>query len=340
MNPGKCIVRLLLFVLLPQAGLVAQPLTSATEEFVEASNKWLNAWQLVSSKIFQLPAPRQVDFVFFDAENVYASSKISAINGNIIQGPSFAGHKLQWRTAVHNGQLILPDNSKLQVGLMSFTALDTLKNKPFFVMPLPSFWKAAGVTSATLGLDNLVTGVFLHEFSHSQQMENFGKRLTAFEKNIDLGTDFNDDIIQYLFKSDTAYVKAYNAEVDRLYELAELQVKPSRQAVLSAINQIHQRQSLFFTDKSSSLSTIDDFFLTMEGMGQFTMYKWLTHPQGANMPVSISIPGVRRGRNQWSQDEGLALFLLLERMSPVKKWAPLMFGKKLATVVELLQQYQ
>ena len=86
----------------------------------------------------------------------------------------------------------------------------------------------------------------------------------------------------------------------------------------------------------STLNQIDNFFLTMEGLGQYAMYAWLKHPKGANLPAEQVIAGVRRGKKQWSQEEGFALFLLLEKYSPASKWAPAMFGTKTESVTDLI----
>ncbi len=41
----------------------------------------------------------------------------------------------------------------------------------------------------------------------------------------------------------------------------------------------------------------------MEGLGQYSMYLWMTHPRGGDVKKDIAIQGIRRGRKVWSQDE-------------------------------------
>lgn len=307
--------------------------------FYNATGKWFGAWKLVSSGVYKIKSVKPVDFVFFDDKYVYSTSGVSIANGEAVKGRNFMNLVLNWKKAPHHDSITLPDHSVVPVGLMSFAGeTGGVKSKAFFVMPLPSFWQTAGVTSTELGLDNLVTGVFVHEFSHSQQMQNFGKRMTAFEQHTNFGVEFSDDIIQHLFEKDSAYTAMYQQEAKQFYTA----VKSSKldTAVLrQALNLMQTRQQTYFTGRYDSLQKIDDFFLTMEGLGQYSMYLWLVHPKGANIAPVLAIEGVRRKRKWWSQDEGLVLFLILEKIAKNRDWAKEMFGTKTTTVTSLIRQH-
>ena len=174
-------------------------------------------------------------------------------------------------------------------------------------MPLPAYWAKAGITSKELGLENLITGVFIHEFSHSQQMQNFGKKITEYEKEYDFGIPFSDDLVQDLFDKDSSYQALFNEEVRCFY--AASKGSTMRWELLNAgLQTMKQRQQTYFKKKYKNLDQIDNFFLTMEGLGQYSMYVWLIHPKGGNIKKQIAIEGVRRKKNRWSQDEGFALF--------------------------------
>ena len=197
----------------------------------------------------------------------------------------------------------------------------------------------AGVKSDELGLENLVTGVFLHEFAHSQQMRNFGKRITEYEKANRFETDFSDDIVQNLFDKNPAYTEIYLKETDTFYDAFAAKNKTTKTELIErGINLLRKRHTDFFAGKYENLKTIDDFFLTMEGLGQYTMYAWLTDQRGANLPPEIALKGTRRSKKWWSQEEVLALFLILEQLSKPKNWAKNMFGDKTESVVDLISR--
>ena len=86
------------------------------------------------------------------------------------------------------------------------------------------------------------------------------------------------------------------------------------------------------------MDKIDNLFLTMEGLGQYLIYVWLTHPNGGNIRKDVAIEGVRRKRKSWSQDEGFALFLILDQLLEPKKWVKQMFGNKVESIINLVHR--
>jgi hypothetical protein len=270
---------------------------------------------------------------------VYSTSAISVPGGEIIEGPPLAGKKLTWKKDAHPGKIILPDKQIVPIGLMSFASpLMGEGNNAFFVMPLPGFWEIAGVTSNEIGLENLVTGVFLHEFSHTQQMQNFGVKMTEYEQDkIFANVNFSDDIIQDYFGKDTVYTGMFREETALFYAASILKRKSKVCSMVKvALLAFNYRQQKYFTGEKGILKPIDNFFLTMEGAGQYTMYAWLIHPQGGNINTKEAITAVRRGKKWWSQDEGLSLFLVLNRLSKTTQWAKFIFGNETVSVIDLI----
>jgi len=294
--------------------------------------KWFAAWQLVSKDIFKIKTQQAVEFVFFDNEYVYSTSGTTIPKGENVVGPAFLGKKLGWKKALHEGKITLPDNQTVPVGMMVFASAFGDK-KAFFIMALPKFWQSMGVESKELGLDNLITGVFLHEFSHTQQMQNFGKKLSNYEKQYKFEVDLSDNLIQDYFKKDSVYAANFKKEVASFYEAVNLE----KNAFEKALETFNNRQSQYFKGDRAHLKELDNFFLTMEGLGQFAMYVWFIHPKGANISKDIALKGTRRNGKYWSQDEGLALFLILEKLSQPNKWAKQLFENDI-TVLGLLEK--
>jgi hypothetical protein len=340
----RAIPYLIFAVLLITQNLAAEPASLQAENKIDPAlqpvAKWFNAWELVCRDIYGIDVIRPVEFVFFDKKNVYSTSIIYVSTGEIIEGPSLFGKKAAWKKSPHDGKIILPDNQTVPVGLMSFASpLSGEGKNAFFVMPLPAFWDSAGVRSKELGLDNLVTGVFLHEFAHSQQMQNFGVRMTMYEKDkLFVGLNFTDDIIQDIFETDSVYNAAFREETALFYAAANTKGKKRVSAVKLAMTMLESRQQEYFTGERLLLKEVDDFFLTMEGVGQYTMYAWLIHPRGGNIEAKDALAGVRRGKKSWSQEEGLPLFLVLELFSKPTQWGKLMFGTETVSVVELINE--
>lgn len=303
-------------------------------------NHWFNAWALVSQEVYRLPKQQPVAFVFFDEHAVYTTSSVTAPHGTPVPGPDFMGRKLKWKKDRLTDSITLPNHRRVAVNLMSFASpLEEGADQAFFIMPLVSFWRNAGVTSEELGLDNLITAVFLHEFTHTQQMQNFGRQITALDRAHDFGITFSDDIVQYLFEKDSIYVAAYQKELQLFYQaLSESNPGKRKQLVLEGLTLMEERHRNFLMPKNTDLPKIDKFFLTMEGVGQYSQYAWLIHKKGAGLQEHSVIKGMRRGGRWWSQDEGMVLFFLLSKLSPPAKWAGNMFGNNMKNIISLIRE--
>ena len=299
---------------------------------------WFSAWELVSEKILRFSSAKPPEMLFYDEKYVYTTSEISVSNGEKINGPKFLGKELPWKKAAHNDTLILPDGQSVPVQLMSFAG--PLKEKPdeaFFVMAAPEFWKKAGVESKEIGLEKLMTGVFLHEFSHTQQVNGFGLKISGFEKNHQFKFEVSDDLIQDYFSKDSSYVRLYNKEVDLFYTAATSEnIQEVKQLAKKGLELLRQRQSNYLLSEKDVLVEMDNIFLTMEGLGQYMIVAWLIHPEGGNLSMDVAVNTARRGKKWWSQDEGLALFLVLSKISQ-PDWANDMFSTNPKTVIELLE---
>ena len=306
--------------------------------FYNDVNKWFSAWKLISKDIYKIKKTKSVAFVFFDDKYVYSTSEVTITNGTDVKGPNLINLYLTWKKALHHNNITLPDGATVPVNLMSFAAqIPDGNDKSFFIMPLFSFWEKSGIKSEELGLENLVTGVFIHEFSHSQQMQNFGKQIAIYEQQNNFGIEFSDDLVQHIFVKDSNYIKYYNKEIQHFYNATKTNIL-DKYDVNEGLSIRNQRHKEFFKDQYKNLNQIDDFFLTMEGLGQYSMYVWLMHPKGANLERKILIEGIRRKGKWWSQDEGFALFLILDQLTKPKNWAADMFGNKVQSVIFLIDK--
>lgn len=333
------LIMMLALICLTTVGTPVPGAAKNKKENLEWLQTWFAAWELMSKEVFHLPAGPAPLMVFFDKEYVYTTSAVTVPLGDSIDGPALLGESLSWRKAAHNGQLILPDGQKVPVGLMTFAApLKEGENKSFFVMAAPPYWKEAGIESDELGLEKLLTGVFLHEFAHTRQMQGIGARVDQVDSTHKFDIPLSDDIVQDIYKKDSVYVKLFRAEVNTFYKAALAKnEKDARVWAGKALTLLKKRQAKYFTGKKAILKELDNIFLSMEGLGQYIAVAWLTDPKAADMPFEKAVNGFRRKRSQWSQEEGLALFLILKRLTKTD-WPNDIFGKKPKNIIELLEQ--
>jgi predicted DNA-binding WGR domain protein len=234
---------------------------------------------------------------------------------------------LVWNGMHHTGNITLPDGKAVPFGVLSFAAPAEGKSSTgYFVMSLPSVWRAQGIQSG-LGLERLMDGVVLHEMTHARQFYFVNPKMEELTRQYGLSDDVGDDSIQEFYKDNQAYVADYEKEREALYAAALARTdSEARTSARQALAMMRARRGKWFVGDAEKWKPIDDIFLTMEGLGQWTAYAWFTDKAGLHLDPEKVLPEVRRKRNRWTQDEGLALFLVVDRFVP--GWQKYAFAAK------------
>ena len=296
----------------------AQPrctMSEAERAWVESA---LQAWQQVATGRLKLKPHREPIIVLFDAR-----CRFEKVDG-----------RSAWKSEPHNGSIRIPGGAEVPAQVTSFASSDSKSATPYFVMALPSVWQAAKVPiSADLkGL----TGVFLHEFSHTRQLEPLKPVFEAAEAKRKMDEDFNDDSLQGRFESDPAYVAVVEKEIALLFQAAAAaDDAASRKLAAEALALMEARQKRWFVGEDSYWKNYDDLFLTMEGFGQWVAYAWLADPKGGKLEPAEALEKMRGRRRWWTQDQGLALFLVVDRLVP--NWAEQAFDTPPKLGIDLLR---
>jgi hypothetical protein len=286
-----------------------------------ADRDWLTkapgAWALVEHDAFGLqPAARQPAFILFDHVCAYRS-----LDG------------VRWTAEVHGGEIKLPDGDGLSPQVASFAAAGE-NASPFMAMALPTIWRAGGVTSE-MGLESMMFAVFAHEMAHTRQFDGYNARFDRIAEVAGLGDDFNDDVIQDRFGADADFVASVARERELLFLAAEEKDAVTAKALArEALELLRVRQARWFIGDKAAFAELEDVFLTLEGVGQYAGYSWLTNARGGGFSHDAAVAGMRRGGKRWSQDEGLGIFLVLDRLD--HDWPARAFGTPPRTALEML----
>lgn len=293
-----------------------------------ADRVWLDRaidnWRVAERRLLglaQSPLPR---IVAIDARCIWTG--IGQRNGRIA-----------WTAAPHDGKTVaLPGGGSAAVGPISHAAPGIGAQGGYFAMSLPSVWRSAGVTGG-LGLERLMDGVLLHELAHTRQFYFVNPRLAELGRHYGFGDDINDNSIQQRFADDPAYVAAWLAETDLLFAAAAAPGdEEARRFAGQAFVAMRARHARWFTGPEAQWAPLDDIFLTMEGLGQWLAYAWYRSPQGGGIDPATAQREVRRKRSQWSQDQGLGLFLVIDRLVP--GWQREAFAAKPTLAMALLER--
>ena len=263
-----------------------------------ADRAWLeNAlanWQRAAARELRLPDAPLPEVRAIDADCAYTLP---------------AGNFAAMRGERHGGRVPLPNGEQAPLGPISF-AFD----RDRFVMSLPSVWRAAGVTSE-LGLEKLMDGVLLHEIMHTRQSQLAAELLDPIAAAHEL--EPSDDLLQETFEGNRAYAAAYREELAALVAAAAAPDDATARGLAAhALHLMRARRARWLTGKQAHFAELDDIFLTMEGMGQWLIYRYFRSPEGGSVPVAQALAATRRGGRWWSQDGGLALMLVVDRLLP------------------------
>jgi hypothetical protein len=245
--------------------------------------------------------------------------------------------RLVWEGTRHSETITFPDGNTAPFGVVSFAAPDHgATTSGFFAMSLPSVWRAKGIQSG-LGLERLMDGVLLHEMTHTRQFYFVNPRMEQLTAQYKLSDDIGDDSLQDAYQTNQAYVADYEAERDLLYAAAAARTDIEARALArQALAKMCSRRSKWFVGAAEKWKPLDEIFLTMEGLGQWAAYAWFTDKDGPNLDPVRVLPEIRRKRNRWTQDEGLALILVVDRL--VHGWQKLAFAQEPELAESLLER--
>jgi len=284
----------------------------------------LETWRFASREITSIHPTGDFGAVFFDA-----TCKLSSPNALSVARDSDA----TWAASPHSGTITLPDGNEMPAGVTSFASSED--GKSFFVMSTPSVWRAGGVVGDPIDLDTLMVFVLLHEGSHVAQMATYGPRIGAIAERNHLPESFNDDSMQHQFGETLAFAVSIARETELFVQAATtaddataLRLARQARAMMRA------RAAQYFVGDLAYYAEAEDVFLTFEGSGQWAGYRWLIHPQGMAVAPDLARRAAMRSR-WWSQNEGLAIALTLDRLGPAN-WHAIAFGDGSQTMLQML----
>lgn len=293
----------------------------------------ISLWNDVSAESLHL-AERQLPLVIFFDEQCVWETRSSTVEspGSVLINAN--GQKLIMQSSAHTGMIPLPEGGEIPPQLILFASTFGEDRNPYHVMPLPSIWRKAPhhADEPENELNELIRSVFVHEMTHTQQSFALGARIDAIVAAQGLDDSLNDDIVQDRFSDNPGFVAAVERERDLLYDAAAAESDAvARQLAAQVLQSMQQRDARYFHGDLTWLGELEDVFLYMEGAANWAAYRALL-AQG--VAPEEALPRLRRGGRYWSQDIGLALFLVIDRLLP--DWQTTAFGNDPGTVIELL----
>jgi hypothetical protein len=218
---------------------------------------------------------------------------------------------------------------------MCFAAPHPGPSRNFFIVALPDVWRPIWKPNEPR-LEEFFLGVSAHELAHTTQVNELTRRIQALKKE---GGSFpkniTDDILEETFKGDAEYKALFERERDLFFDAAlEKNDERARALAREAMMLVQERHRKFFTGERRAYAELDALFLNLEGIGSWVQYE-MARRDPKNFSDEDSILKTKGRSTTWSQGEGLALMLLIDRFVPT--WQKRMLSPELASPFDLLR---
>ena len=251
----------------------------------------------------------------------------------------YAGSAVTVHALAVTDDVPLPDGQRLPVAGRAFTSLYERDGviRPFFVTALPEVWASdPRYADDTDDWRGFVLGVLSHELVHTRQIVAIAARVEELhERHPILPETLDDDWLQKKFEKEPTVDQLVRDEVELLHlAVAEKDPESARLLARAAVRMTRFRREKVYGAEHAAYSALEDLFLNMEGVACWSAFE-LSVRRRAGVPREDVLSAIRDNRKWWSQEEGLALFLALDRFVP--DWRRRVFPPELAGPVDLLE---
>jgi hypothetical protein len=298
---------LLPIALAPRLEARSCEISSSDRQWIAAAIEiWGSAAQALERTIDTMPWT-----ILYDAQCVVhlnpRSGRARTAGGQV--AVTFGGKPVPVRSVAYRREFSLPSGQELSSDPAAFASLAE-GGGAFFVMALPSVWRK-DPSSMPEDIESFASGVLAHEMTHTIHLEAVMKALADVKRRFPtMPKQIDDDYLQVVFAEDLTYVADYDREIALyLRAVEESDAAAARALAREALAASDQRRARHFQGGHGYFAEVEPLFLNMEGVASWAAY---TVVGGGAAPMVFS-------GSFWSQQQGLLLFLLLDRFDPTWK---------------------
>jgi hypothetical protein len=319
-SPAMCCI-LLSYFLATGIDAAQQKLDQPTLIWIQAV---LDNWEAVCRRHLRVP-PQPLPWIIFYDENFAWH-----LNPDVRSLPPHEGstHPLRFSGRVYplvgmahqNGKLWVPGRESLPVNVtgprIAAMPYEDDRNS-FFIAPLPGLFHKLGRPDQARNLDELFLGTAAHELMHTRQLVYAMAQIKRLRLRYKLPESFDDNIIQHEFEANEEYKRLHDEEGELLTKaiLAD-DLHHTRQFVEQFLLATQKRKERFFAGPKQGYSDLEDIFLAMEGLAMWVQYRTARDRASAGEDWLQTFVTLSERADAWSQQDGLALLVLIERLAP------------------------
>ncbi len=310
----------------------------------EPGRQWLqealNGWSRIRPDALGLrPAPLPW-LVLFDESCVWHLSPELSVRPELkpVSADLFVdGVPLEVFSAPHAGQILLPNGRLIGTRATASTSVYGNGAATFSLVSMPSVWDRDPRRAKRPRLGEFFQGLLIHELTHSTQLAAVTRHIAALRRGNTMPLIVDDDVVQRRFGFVPSFRSAIESECNTFYRAVFAKdASGQRDWTEKALSMTRKRRARFYVNQSAAFRELEDIFFAMEGSAQWASYRWARSQSGPAVSNADLIKFVRADRKYWSQDEGLALYLLIDAFIP--GWQQRTFGDTIASPFGMLEE--
>ena len=297
------------------------------------TGQWLQgsyaAWEQVRTRQLGLPEASPPDLVVFDRWCAYELSTGRSGTIRVAAGTD----TLVGEGRPHDGTIRLTNGLTRPVRAEAFAALLPGDSATVLVIALEDVWREdPDYRTSTEDWRALLRRSFVHEMTHARQLPTWTPMLRIAATRAGLA-DFDDDVIQQVFDTVPGFGRAIGEETALLYEAAAHPSRERQRALATqAIQRMQMRRARVYGGEDAPWARVEQILLDIEGAAQWAVWAHVGNSTRLRVDERTSI--VRGSGHYWSQEQGLALYLLLDALVP--DWPRQMFSANPPSSLDLL----
>jgi hypothetical protein len=259
-------------------------------------------------------------------------------NRKLSSSVSFAGTTYPLFRVDHKGKLWVPDREPIDVKSLPAAAMPVDNNKrTFFISPLPALFRSLAPPDQAVYLDLILKGLNMHELTHTRQLAFVIPQILDAQKKYHLPESIDDNSIERTFNKDDGYKEFFSREQAHLWAAAITNNRDScKRELRIALEIAAARKRTFFVNENEGYKVLDDIFLALEGSAMWAQYKITRKYAPHGQTPAQTLHFIFQHGDSWSQNEGLALFLIIDKLIP--GWQAQFFNQELPSPFEVLRK--
>jgi hypothetical protein len=280
----------------------------------------LDSWEAACRRHLRATVEPLPWIIFFDenhAWHVNPRRELLPSHEAVATPLKFAGRARPLLRVKNEGRLWVPGREPLALRPCAIAMPYGDDRQTFCIIALPSFWRTLAADMPAAVADELFFGAAAHELTHTRQLVDVTRRIKRLRAEHRLPKSIDDNIIQQTFGADADYKRLYEEERGHWTRaiLAD-DLDACRRAVAEGLAVRQERAKRFFVGEKQGYAELEELFLGLEGVAMWVQYRVARDRAPTSQPWQQTLISLAQYTDSWSQEEGLSLFLLIDRLVP------------------------